>query len=61
MPNTKIDPFGGAMPGESWTREFGSLPMDKAPMTVNQEVGWHTEEVSFTLLINLFLNQNYFF
>jgi|TARA_R110002012_G_scaffold319178_2_gene538990 hypothetical protein len=44
MPQTNIDPFAGAIPGESWTREFGSLPMDKPPMTVNPEEAYRSLE-----------------
>lgn len=44
MLDTKIDPFSGAMPGESWSREFGSLPMDKAPATVNVEDAYASME-----------------
>lgn len=46
MPETNIDPFAGAMPGESWTREFGSLPMDKPPMTANPEEAYRSIESS---------------
>ena len=35
MSEAILDTFGGSMPGESFTREFGSLPMDKPPVTAD--------------------------
>jgi hypothetical protein len=42
-----LDTFIGSIPGESLSKEFGSLPTDKPPVTANPEQAF--EAISRTL------------
>tara|TARA_R100000781_G_scaffold94870_3_gene59192 strand:+ start:323 stop:838 length:516 start_codon:yes stop_codon:yes gene_type:complete len=37
-----LDTFLGSMPGESWTKEFGSLPTDKPPVISKPEEAYES-------------------